>query len=40
VIILLVANKSVIGLFITASQPIVTLGWLATIAMGAVAVRM
>jgi Mn2+/Fe2+ NRAMP family transporter len=39
VIILLVSNKSVMGKF-TASRPIVILGWIATLVMGAAAIRM
>ncbi len=39
VILLLVSRKSVMGQF-TASKPIVILGWLATVLMGAAAVRM
>jgi Mn2+/Fe2+ NRAMP family transporter len=39
VIILLVSNKSVMGKF-TASRPIIVLGWIAAVVMGAAAIRM
>jgi Mn2+/Fe2+ NRAMP family transporter len=39
VIILLVSNKAVMGKF-TASRPIIVLGWIATLVMGAAAIRM
>jgi Mn2+/Fe2+ NRAMP family transporter len=39
VIILLVTKKSVLGAYV-ASRPIVILGWIATLVMGAAAVRM
>ena len=39
VIILLVSNKSVMGKF-TASRPIIILGWIATLVMGAAVIRM